>query len=51
MKILILGCGYIGTALAHLAKSQGHDVLGVVIRKIETTIRIVGHTEFRFRYF
>jgi len=30
MKIIILGCGYIGTALAHLAKSQGHAVLGVV---------------------
>ena len=30
MKIIILGCGYIGTALAHLAKSQGHQILGVV---------------------
>ena len=30
MKIIILGCGYIGTALAHLAKSQGHEVWGVV---------------------
>lgn len=30
MKIIILGCGYIGSAFAHLAKSQGHQVLGVV---------------------
>ena len=30
MKIIILGCGYVGTALAHLAQSQGHQVLGIV---------------------
>ena len=30
MKLIILGCGYVGKALARLAKSKGHDVLGVV---------------------
>jgi nucleoside-diphosphate-sugar epimerase len=30
MKLIILGCGYVGKALAQLAKSKGHDVLGVV---------------------
>lgn len=29
-KIIILGCGYIGTAFAKLAQAQGHVVCGVV---------------------
>lgn len=29
-KIIILGCGYIGTAFAHLAKAKGYQVCGVV---------------------
>ena len=30
MKIAVLGCGYVGAQFARLAKSQGHEILGVV---------------------
>ena len=30
MKIVILGCGYVGAEFARQAKAAGHDVLGVV---------------------
>jgi len=30
IKIAVLGCGYVGAQFARLAKSQGHEVLGVV---------------------
>ena len=30
LRIVVLGCGYVGAQFARLAASQGHDVLGVV---------------------
>lgn len=52
MKILILGCGYVGTALAHLAKSQGHTILGVVrSEKSQNQLQVEGLSAMAFDIF